>query len=55
MVRRLRLTIAATVALVPALLTLSGCGHTHHHVVVHHVVHHHVVHHHVVRHHVVHH
>ncbi|WP_345438449.1 hypothetical protein [Actinoallomurus vinaceus] len=42
-VRRIRL--AAVVALTPALLTLSACGHSHHHVVHHHVVHHVVVHH----------
>jgi PII-like signaling protein len=48
MVQRLRLATVAGAALV---LTLSGCGHSHHHVVHHHVVHHHVVHHHVVRHH----
>jgi hypothetical protein len=50
MVRRFRLAIAATATLVPALLTLSACGHSHHHVVHHHVVHHVVVHH-VVHHH----
>lgn len=49
MARRLRLTTAATAALVPAFLSLSACGHSHHHVVHHVVVHHHVVHHHVVR------
>ena len=48
--QRLRLATVATVALVPAFLMLSACGHSHHHVVHHHVVHHHVVHH-VVRHH----
>jgi hypothetical protein len=32
-------------ALAPALLALSACGHSHHSVVHHHVVHHHVVHH----------
>jgi hypothetical protein len=48
-VQRLRLATVATVALLPALLALSGCGHSHHRVVHHHVVHHHVVHH--VRHH----
>ncbi|MFL6052452.1 MAG: hypothetical protein ACJ72W_05965 [Actinoallomurus sp.] len=51
MVRRIRLATAAIVALTPALLTLSACGHSHHRVVHHHVVHHHVVHHHVVVHH----
>jgi hypothetical protein len=45
MVQRLRLATAGAV-LVPALLALSGCGHSHHHVVHHHVVHHVVVHHH---------
>lgn len=55
MVRRLRLTIAATAALVPALLALSACGHSDHYVVHHHVVHRHVVHHGVVHHVVVHH
>jgi hypothetical protein len=50
-VKRLRLATLAGVALIPALLGLSACGHSHHHVVHHHVVHHHVVHHHVVRHH----
>ncbi|GAA4610076.1 hypothetical protein GCM10023195_41100 [Actinoallomurus liliacearum] len=45
-VRRIRLATAAVVGFVPALLALSACGHSHHH-----VVHHHVVVHHVVRHH----
>jgi hypothetical protein len=48
-VQRLRRATVASAILVPALLTLSACGHSHHHVVHHHVVHHHVVHH--VRHH----
>jgi len=48
MVQRLGLGIVTGAALV---LTLSGCGHSRHHVVHHRVVHHHVVHHHVVRHH----
>ncbi len=48
MVQRLRTATVASLVLVPALLGLSACGHSHHthHVVVHHVVHHHVVHHH---------
>jgi hypothetical protein len=45
MARRIRPAMAAIVTLVPALLTLSACGHSHRHVVHHHVVHHHVVHH----------
>jgi hypothetical protein len=49
-VQRLRRATVASAILVPALLTLSACGHSHHHVVHHHVVHHHVVHHHVVHH-----
>jgi hypothetical protein len=49
-VRRLRSVAVASLAIVPAFLALSACGHSHH-VVHHHVVHHHVVHHHVVRHH----
>ncbi|GAA0317878.1 hypothetical protein NE235_06470 [Actinoallomurus spadix] len=47
MVRRIRLATVVVVGLVPALLALSACGHSHHH---HTVVHHHVVHHHVVHH-----
>lgn len=44
MVQRLRPATAGAV-LVSALLALSACGHTHHHVVHHRVVHHVVVHH----------
>lgn len=52
MVRRFRSAVVAVPAVLLGLLTLSACGHSHHHVVHHHVVHHHViVHHHVVRHH----
>ncbi|GLY90453.1 hypothetical protein [Actinoallomurus iriomotensis] len=50
-VKRLRKATVAGMALVPALLGLSACGHSHHHVVHHHVVVHHRVVHHVVRHH----
>jgi hypothetical protein len=44
-VNRLRMTVVASAALLPALFGLSACGHSHHHVVHHHVVHHVVVHH----------